>query len=188
MIKYGLMDSLPLPPKLSSKHCIRTRDETKLALETLQDYIQVGAVKDIKPRPGQTFNTLVFNQETGKFKTNYRLQREKSLPGAKTFQVGRLAGKFSFLRKGMWATKVDLKHTDFHLGHLRQRPVIQYFRTPQTSISTQDRPPFLSRSFAPFQIYALTCRNFGQFKYTHQFAPFINVFEFVTKWKVKMSR
>ena len=49
LIKYGLMDSLPLPPKLSSKHCIRTRDETKLALETLQDYIQVGAVKDIKP-------------------------------------------------------------------------------------------------------------------------------------------
>ena len=115
MIKYGLMDSLPLPPKLSSKHCIRTRDETKMALETLQDYIQVGAVKDIKPRPGQTFNTLVFNQETGKFKTNYRLQREKSSPGAKTFQVGRLAGKFSFLRKGMWGAKVDLKHAYFHL-------------------------------------------------------------------------
>jgi hypothetical protein len=48
---------------------------------------------------GQTFNSLVCDKKGGKTQANYRLQRGKSLPATKTFQVGELARNVSFLEK-----------------------------------------------------------------------------------------
>ena len=45
LIIKGVSNSTPLPPHLTGKPCIRSSEETKLALETSEYYISVGAVK-----------------------------------------------------------------------------------------------------------------------------------------------
>jgi len=50
LISQGVTASVSLPPRLSGKACIRSKEETKMALEALGDYMSVGAVKEIDPR------------------------------------------------------------------------------------------------------------------------------------------
>jgi hypothetical protein len=49
-----------------------------------------GGSEGNKSKSGQTFNSMVCDQKGGKVETNYRLQRNKPIPGTKTFQVGKL--------------------------------------------------------------------------------------------------
>ena len=47
LILEGIKLDYPIMGKLSMKTCIRTKEETKLALETIQEYLEVGAMKEI---------------------------------------------------------------------------------------------------------------------------------------------
>ena len=49
LITAGVTAALPLPSHLSGRPCIRSREETQLALEALGDYMSVGAVKEVHP-------------------------------------------------------------------------------------------------------------------------------------------
>ena len=56
LIRHGVTAAVPLPSHLSSKPCIRSQEETKMAVETLEDYIRVGAVKEIPPNQARHLN------------------------------------------------------------------------------------------------------------------------------------
>ena len=47
LIKYGVHASCPLPSKLSLVPCKRSQEETKLAWEAIQEYLEVGAIQEI---------------------------------------------------------------------------------------------------------------------------------------------
>ena len=47
LIQHGVQASYPLPSKLSRVPCKRSQEETKLAWETIQEYLEVGAIQEI---------------------------------------------------------------------------------------------------------------------------------------------
>ena len=47
LIRHGVTTACPLPSSLSMHPCIRNQTETQLALETIQEYLEVGAIKEI---------------------------------------------------------------------------------------------------------------------------------------------
>ena len=49
IIQQGVAAPGQLPSKLSLRKCYRSKQETQLALETLEEYLAVGAVKEVPP-------------------------------------------------------------------------------------------------------------------------------------------
>ena len=128
VIKQGVRADLPLPACLSKKPCVRTYKETQMALETIQEYLEVGAVKEI-PRWKAKHLIPWFVIEKGdklRLLTDCREINHYLIP--KQFKLENWGEIFPFLRKGMWAAKIDLKHAYFHLAienHLKQYVCIQ---------------------------------------------------------------
>ena len=97
-----------------------------MALETLEDYISVGAVREIHPsqprhlipwfviKKGEKLRLITDSREINKFLE------------PKPFKLENWQEIFPYLRKGMWAAKIDLKHAYFHLGIAE--PLTQYIR------------------------------------------------------------
>ena len=83
--KYAVTAAFPLPPLLSGKPCIRSQEESKLALEALEG-IQVGPVKKIHPSQARHLIPW-FVIKKGEIQTYNRLQRGKSLPATKPLKL-----------------------------------------------------------------------------------------------------
>ena len=49
LITQGVQADHQLPKQLSMRKCLRTQGETQLAWETIQEYLEVGALKEISP-------------------------------------------------------------------------------------------------------------------------------------------
>ena len=47
LITYGVTSAYPMPNCLSMPSCVRNQQETQLVMETIQEYLEVGAIKEI---------------------------------------------------------------------------------------------------------------------------------------------
>ena len=120
LIQEGVQPSFPLPVFLESKKQVKSAQEEAQALQVLEEYMEVGAV--IKDPPGPTKHLVpwfvISKQEQGKEKlrliSDCRIINQFFDP--KHFKLDHWKNIFPFLKKGMWAGKVDLKHAYFHLG------------------------------------------------------------------------
>jgi transcriptional regulator of met regulon len=116
LIRAGVTASLPLPPKLSGRPCIRSKEETKMALEALKDYISVGAVKEINPSQAKHLIPWFVIKKGEKLRLITDCREVNHYLEPKPFRLENWKEIFPYLRKGMWAAKIDLKHAYFHLG------------------------------------------------------------------------
>ena len=100
---------------LSRKPCLRGMEETKMAVETIQEYISVGAVKEIALHEAKHLVPwfVIHKGEKLRLITDCRELNRYMEP--KLFRLENLLEIFPVLRKGMWAAKIDLKHAYFHL-------------------------------------------------------------------------
>ena len=120
LIQEGVHPSFPLPEYLESRNQVKSAQEVAQALEVLSEYMEVGAV--IKDPPGETRHLVpwfvISKQEKGKEKlrliSDCRIINQFFEP--KHFKLDHWKNIFPFLKKGMWAGKIDLKHAYFHLG------------------------------------------------------------------------
>jgi len=120
LIQEGVHPSFPLPDYLESKPQFKTAKEEAQAMEVLSEYMEVGAV--IKNPPGPTRHLVpwfvISKQENGKEKL--RLISDCRIINqffqTNHFKLDHWKNIFPFLKKGMWAGKIDLKHAYFHLG------------------------------------------------------------------------
>jgi hypothetical protein len=98
----------------------RIADE-KLALQILEDYQQVGAVQEVSPLQSKywvPWFVIKKKEEDGKEKLRLIADCRVLNQGLQTrrFTLDHWQKIFPLLRKGMWATKVDLKNAYFHLA------------------------------------------------------------------------
>ena len=119
LIKHGVRPTFNLPEHLGSKVQRHSPQEEEQALQVLQEYMQVGAV--IKNPPGITRHLIpwfvISKQENGKEKL--RLISDCRVINqffrTKHFKLDHWKNIFPYLKKGMWAAKIDLKNAYFHL-------------------------------------------------------------------------
>ena len=116
LIKYGVTAAAPLPPRLTCKPCIRSRQETAMALEALTDYISVGAVKEIPPSHARHLIPWFVIKKGEKLRLITDCREINRYLEPKPFKLENWQEIFPYLKKGMWAAKIDLKHAYFHLG------------------------------------------------------------------------
>ena len=116
LIKYGVTAAAPLPPRLTCKPCIRSREETAMALEALTDYISVGAVKEIPPSHARHLIPWFVIKKGEKLRLITDCREINRYLEPKPFKLENWQEMFPYLKKGMWAAKIDLKHAYFHLG------------------------------------------------------------------------
>ena len=116
MIKLGVAAAFPLPPQLSGKPCIRSQEETKMALETIEEYIQVGAVKEIPPSQARHLIPWFVIKKGEKLRLITDCREINHYLHPKPFKLENWQEMFLFFRKGMWAAKIDLKHAYFIWG------------------------------------------------------------------------
>ena len=103
MIKDGVIESLHLPPKLSNKPCFRSKEETKMALEALEDYIQVGAVKEIHPSQAKHLIPWFVIKKGEKLRLITDCREVNKYVQPKPFKLENWQEIFPCLRNGMWA-------------------------------------------------------------------------------------
>ena len=120
LIKYGVHADHPIPSKLSKVPCIRTEKETQLAWETVQEYLEVGALKEIQWAEAQHLIPWFVIQKGEKLRLITNCKEINHYLEPKPFRLENWPEIFPFLRKGLWAAKIDLKHAYFHLGIAQQ--------------------------------------------------------------------
>ena len=96
-----------------------------MAWETIQEYLEVGAIKEISMQEARHLIPWFVIKKGEKIRliTNCKEINQHLAP--KPFRLENWAEIFPFLREGMWAAKIDLKHAYFHLKIADQlRPYI----------------------------------------------------------------
>ena len=116
LILNGVPATFSLPSSLSKVPCVRSREETNLALETLQEYLEVGAVKEINWHQAKHLIPWFVIQRGEKLRLITNCKEINQFLEPKPFRLENWSEIFPYLRKGMWAAKIDLKHAYFHLG------------------------------------------------------------------------
>jgi hypothetical protein len=115
-IKQGVQATYPIPSSLSKHPCFRNLEETKMALETIREYLEVGAIKEIPLQEAKHLIPWFVIKKGEKLRliTNFKEINHYLEP--KPFRLENWPEIFPHLRKGMWAAKIDLKHAYFHLS------------------------------------------------------------------------
>ena len=119
LIQNGVFPTMPLPDYLGSKQQHHTPQEEKQALQVLQEYMQVGAV--VKNPAGITRHLIpwfiISKVENGTEKLRLISDCRVINQHFKTkhFKLDHWKNIFPYLKKGMWAAKIDLKNAYFHL-------------------------------------------------------------------------
>ena len=116
ILSEGVKWNFPIQENLSLQTCKRSQEETSLALDTVKEYLEVGALKEIAKeeakhlipwfviKKGEKLRLITDCRELNKFFT------------PQPFKLEGWQEIFPVLRKGMWAAKIDLKHAYFHMG------------------------------------------------------------------------
>ena len=119
LIQEGVHADFPLPNFLDSRIQSKTTQEEVQALQVLEEYMAVGAV--IKNPPGVTRHLVpwfvIKKEENGKEKLRLisDCRQLNHFFNPQRFKLDHWKNIFPFLKKGMWAGKIDLKHAYFHL-------------------------------------------------------------------------
>ena len=116
LITHGVQADYPLPMNLSRHPCVRSQEETKLAWETIQEYLEVGAVREISEQQVKHLIPWFVIKKGDKLRLITDCREINGYLQPKPFRLENWSEIFPFLRKGMWACKIDLKHAYFHLG------------------------------------------------------------------------
>jgi hypothetical protein len=118
-------------PSLAMCQPVRPRHQEKVALELIQEYLDIGAMQELVC-PGQLSVTQFLNQLGVKHLVPWFVISKPEGSGQKHrliadcrqvnqfltaphFKMDHWGQIFPFVRKDMWACKVDLKHAYFHL-------------------------------------------------------------------------
>ena len=124
LIAQGLQADRPLPVTLSCHPCVRSQEDTQLALEVLKEYVEVGAVTVIHESMARHLIPWFLIKKLKGEKTKLRLISDcRELNQFFKYQPFRLdnwSNIFPVLRQGMWAAKLDLRHAYFHLRLRRE--------------------------------------------------------------------
>jgi hypothetical protein len=116
LIAHGVAAHHPLPSKLSKGICKRDAEETQMAWETIQEYLDVGAVKEISLDQAKHLIPWFVIKKGDKLRLITNCKEVNQYLEPKPFRLENWPEILPFLRKGMWAAKIDLKHAYFHLG------------------------------------------------------------------------
>ena len=116
LISQGVSSPIKLPSKLSIRKCYRNGKETELALQTLQEYLDVKAVKEIHPWEAKHLIPWFVIQKGEKLRLITDCREINHFLEPRPFKLENWPEIFPTLRKGMWAAKIDLKHAYFHMG------------------------------------------------------------------------
>ena len=103
VIKHGVVSDYPLPKMLSKKPCFRTQKETQLALQTIQEYLEVGAVEEIPPRKVRHLIPWFVIEKGDKLRLITDCREINHYLEPKPFKLENLGEMFPFLRKGSLA-------------------------------------------------------------------------------------
>ena len=111
---------LPQPPVLRIHPCQRSVEDQEAALLVLEEYQQVGAVRQVSMADTKFLVPWFIVRKPEGAGVKSRLiadcRQINQFLEAKHFRLDHWKQIFPALRKGMWACKVDLKHAYFHLG------------------------------------------------------------------------
>jgi hypothetical protein len=121
LILQGVQPHWKAPPLLSCRPQHKSPADIILAKGVLADYLKVGAVKLVSEADGPTQHLVpwfVISKQEGP-KMKHRLISDcrainQHIP-TQTFKLETWREIFPWLRKGMWACKIDLRNAYFHL-------------------------------------------------------------------------
>jgi len=133
LIKHGVSPPWEegYAPFLSKSLREASQEQEKLALELITEYMAIGAVKELVPQQGMSITRfmdaadirhlvpwfVLSKVEGDSFKHRLITDcRELNLHfKCPPFRMEHLGHIFPFLKRGLWAAKIDLKHAYFHL-------------------------------------------------------------------------
>jgi len=96
-----------------------------MAWETIEEYLEVGAIKEVPLSQAKHLITWFVIKKGEKLRLITNCKEINQYLARKPFRLENWQEIFPFLRKGMWAAKIDLKHAYFHLQIAEQlRPYI----------------------------------------------------------------
>ena len=87
-----------------------------MAWETIQEYLEVGAVTEIPLHQAKHLIPWFVIKKGEKLRLITNCKEINQFLHPRPFKLENWPEIFPFLRKGMWAAKIDLKHAYFHLG------------------------------------------------------------------------
>ena len=116
LILHGVGMTNHPPARLSLNPCFRSGPETQLAWETVEEYLQVGALKEINPWEAKHLIPWFVIQKGEKVRLITDCREVNRYLTPQNFKLEGWSEIFPVLRKGMWGAKIDLKHAYFHLG------------------------------------------------------------------------
>ena len=85
-----------------------------MALETIQEYLEVGAVKEINLQQAKHLIPWFVIKKGEKLRLITNCKEINQFLEPKPFRLENWPENFPYLRKNMWAAKIDLKHAYFH--------------------------------------------------------------------------
>ena len=120
LLQEGVLPDLPLPERLSCVERKKSPEDVFLAEQVLQEYLAVGAVKEV-PMAGSKHLVpwFVIQKGTGseqKLRLIADCRELNVFLQPKPFKMDHWSSIFPYLRKGMFAAKIDLKDAYFHLS------------------------------------------------------------------------
>ena len=86
-----------------------------MAWETIQEYLEVGAIKEIPLHQAKHLIPWFVIKKGEKLRLITNCKELNNYLEPKPFSLENWPEIFHYLRKGMWAAKIDLKHAYFHL-------------------------------------------------------------------------
>ena len=87
-----------------------------MAWDTILEYLEVGAVKEINMQEAKHLIPWFVLKKGEKLRLITNCKEINRYLEPKPFRLENWPEIFPFLRKEMWAAKIDLKHAYFHLG------------------------------------------------------------------------
>ena len=120
VIQKGVQPNWPLPDYLSCHAKEKDCSEIALAEKVLQQYLAVGAVKEVHPSGTRHLVPWFIIQKGEGSSEKLRLIADcrelNRFFEPKPFKMDHWHSIFPYLRRGMWAAKIDLKDAYFHLA------------------------------------------------------------------------
>ena len=120
LIQCGVCPCWSHPPDLPWMDQSRNVCDQKAALEILPEYLEIGAVRKVSMAEVKFLVPwFVIRKPEGdgvKLRLISDCRKINNFLSPSHFKLDHWQNIFPFLRKGMWACKVDLKHAYFHLG------------------------------------------------------------------------
>ena len=101
LINNGVSAAHALPSKLSMVPCKRSQSETSLAWETVQEYLEVGALKEVKIHQAKHLIPWFVIQKGEKLRLITNCKEINQYLEPKPFRLEIWPEMFAFLRKGM---------------------------------------------------------------------------------------